>query len=207
MAILSNKYSSIDKKTLHQLRTPPTEVFSLEKDPDLYLLFKLFLSSLKTSAKFYAKNWAAILRQHPDDKILLYNQMKNILARVTGIGSMIHLMCINSCMAFTGPFLQLDRCLKCKEPKPCSITKRLQQEFYTILIRPLLQVLWHNPSSAWRFSYWWEKTLQILAELCKNQSNLSGYDNFFHSSSYLENIRNGNIQDDNMILMFFIDGT
>ena len=61
-----------------------------------------------------------------------YDQMKKILAEVMGIGSVVHPMCRNSCVTFTGPFMDLDHCPKCGEPKHSPISRKYQQEFHTM---------------------------------------------------------------------------
>ena len=96
---------------------------------------------------------ASILRCHPEDNLPSYDQMKKILAEITGVGSVVHPMCRNSCVAFTGPFMDLDHCPKCREPKCCPISRKYQQEFHKMPIGPILQALWHDPQSAHQFEY------------------------------------------------------
>ena len=206
MASHDDIYSGINKETLYRLRNPPTERFMIDKNPDLRMSFELFLNLLKSSIDSYKKTRDAILRRHPDDGIPSHDQMKKILAEVTGVGSVVHPMCKHSCMAYTRPLSKLDKCLKCGKPKLCPVTGKPQQEFHTILIGPVLQALWRDPSSAQRFSYRRHKTSAILAELRENMGHLAAYDDFFHGTEYLENIKNGNIRDDDIVLMFSIDG-
>ena len=92
------------------------------------------------------------------------------------------------------------------KPKLCPVTGKPQQKFHTILIGPVLQALWWDASSTQQFSYQWHKTSAILAELHENMGHLAAYDDFFHGTEYLKNIKNGNIQDDDIVLMFSIDG-
>ena len=70
----------------------------------------------------------------------------------------------------------------------------------------ILQAFWHNPASAKRLSYRQLKTQEIITELQQNSSNISNYEDFLHGSDYLENVRNSNIQDSDMVLMFLLDG-
>ncbi|KAF8957134.1 hypothetical protein BDZ97DRAFT_1670443, partial [Flammula alnicola] len=115
-------------------------------------------------------------------------------------------MCKNSCLAFTGPFANLDRCPKCNEPKLCPTTKKPQQEFHTILLGPILQALWRDASSAKKFYHRRWKTWEIIRDLQTNSGNLSSYDDFYSGSDYLEQVRSGKIQDDDIVLMLSIDG-
>ena len=117
-------------------------------------------------------------------------------------------MCRNSCVALTGPFMDLDHCPKCGEPKRCPISGKYQQEFHTMPIGPILQALsGRDPQSARWFEYRRSKTREIIDKLLRsNFGNLPTYDDFFHGSEYLENVRNGNITNDDIVLMFSIDG-
>ena len=69
-----------------------------------------------------------------------------------------------------------------------------------------MQALWRNPESAKRLHYRRLKTRELIKELQENSGKLSDYEDFLHGSDYLENVRNGNIQDDDMVLMFSLDG-
>ncbi len=115
-------------------------------------------------------------------------------------------MCKNSCVAFTGPFSDLDRCPKCDEPKVCPLTKKPHQEFHTILLGPILQALWREPSSARKFQYRQQITHSIISELEANHGNLASYNDIFYGGDYLESIKQGKISDDDIVLMLSIDG-
>jgi hypothetical protein len=130
-----------------------------------------------------------------------------MITEITGVTSVVHLMCKNSCLAFTGPFSDYDKCPKCNEPKLCPLTKKPYQEFHTMLLGPILQALWREPLSTQRFRYHQTITSAIIAELKTNEGNLSSYNDFFHGADYLENIKKGSISDDNIVLMLSMDGT
>ena len=75
-----------------------------------------------------------------------------------------------------------------------------------MLLGPILQALWREPSSAQRFRYRRTITSAIIAELETNEGNLSSYDDFFHGADYLENVKKGSISDDDIVLMLSMDG-
>ncbi|KAF9471155.1 hypothetical protein BDN70DRAFT_762626, partial [Pholiota conissans] len=100
-ASLDDRYNNMDSKWLRRLRNPPTETFNIENHPDLRLGLDTFLVSINSSVGTYVKMREAILRRHPDDQIPSYDQMKRLITEITGVTSVVHPMCKNSCVAFT----------------------------------------------------------------------------------------------------------
>ena len=199
-------HCKMDQGTIQRLRNPPAILFDVSSHPDLCLGLDLFLANLNSSIESFNANRDAIMRRHPVDHIPSYEQLKRQISDITGVSAVVHHMCINSCLAFTGPFLDLDRCPKCDEPRFCPNTKKPQQEFHTILLGPILQALWRDASSAKQFYHRRWKTWEIIRELQANSGQLSSYEDFYSGSDYLENVRNGKIQDDDIVLMLSIDG-
>jgi len=117
----------MEKNVIQRLRNPPTTPFDITSLPDLRLGIDLFLANMNSSVDSFNANRNAILRRHPEDKVPSYAQMKRLISEITGVDSVVHPMCKNSCLAFTGPFTNLDRCPRCGEPKLCPITKKPQQ--------------------------------------------------------------------------------
>ena len=205
-ASLDDEYNVMDSKWLERLRNPPTQTFLIEDHPDFRLGLDIFMVSMKSSIDSYIATREAILRRHPEDQIPSYDKMKRAITEVIGVSSVVHPMCRNSCIAFTGPFSNLDQCPKCSAPKLCPITKKPYQEFHTILLGPVLQALWREPSSARKFGYRQKITRTIISELAANNGLLSSYDDFFSGSDYLKNVKTGDIGDDDIVIMLSIDG-
>lgn len=199
-------HCKMEQSAIQRLRNPPTTPFEVTSLPDLRLGIDLFLANMNSSVDSFNANRNAILRRHPEDKVPSYAQMKRHISEITGVSSVVHPMCKNSCLAFTGPFANLDSCPKCDEPKLCPITKKPQQEFHTILLGPILQALYRDASSAKKFYYRRWKTWELIRELQAKFGNLSSYDDFFCGSDYLENVRSGKYKDNDIILMLSIDG-
>ncbi len=162
---------------------------------------------MNSSVESFNANRDAIMRRHPAHRVPSYDQMKRQISSITGVGSVIHAMCKNSCLAFTGPFADLDHCPKCGEPKFCPGTKKFQQEFHTILLGP-------------GFTSSVARCIKCKKLLLPTTENLRGSFasfkqtlaispltmNFFSGSDYLENVRSGKIRDNDIILMLSIDG-
>src|ERR1700720_3379224 len=128
--------------------------------------------------------------------------------------ALVHDMCINSCVAYTGPLRDLEICPECGEPRydPIKLAatageaKVARQEFYTIPIGPQLQAFWRNGDSAQRMRYRDICTAKILADLKLSNGFIPSYDDLFHGSDYLEAVNDGHIEEGDVVLMFSIDG-
>ncbi len=171
-------HCKMDRNAIKRMRNPPTVPVDIGSSPDIRLGLDLFLANMNSSVKAYNANRDAFVRRYPMNHVPSYEQMKRHVCDITGVNSVVHPMCKNSCLAFTGPFANLDFCPKCNEPKLCPYTKKPQQEFHTILLGPILQALWRDASSAKQFYYRRWKTWEIIRELQANSGNLSSYDDF-----------------------------
>ena len=127
------------------LRNPTEEELDIN---DRYFRLSLDMYLILTNApqETYRALVAAFLRCHPEakGKLLSYDQIRRRVRNLTGIIPIHDDMCINSCMAFTGPYKDLDTCLECPEPRydPATLhssngmVKRPRQSVTTIPIGP-----------------------------------------------------------------------
>ncbi|KAJ7023773.1 hypothetical protein C8F04DRAFT_969869 [Mycena alexandri] len=125
-------------------------------------------------------------------------------------------MCINSCVAFTGPRANADACTECGasrwDPQRLAdsggATKVARQTFHTIPLGPQLQALWRSEKGATEMRYRTKKTAEVLAELQQNGGKLSNYDDLFCGEDYIRAVQDGKIaeKDSDMVLLFSIDG-
>ena len=204
-ASLDDGVSKLDPEALHRLRHPPTCPAEITS-PDLRLGLDLFLSTINSSQQTYTSARKAILRRHPDDDIPTYNQIKRRIVEITGVESIEHDMCIKSCLAYTGPFAELNTCPECGEPRRDSITKKSRQTFHTMPPGPQLQALWRDKGSAEQMLYRRKVTAMILELLEANGGILPTYDDYFYGSDYIDAVRDGRVQDADMVLMLSLDG-
>ncbi|KAH9961182.1 hypothetical protein BJV74DRAFT_880059 [Russula compacta] len=146
-------------------------------DPDVYLSINLYLA----------------ISQNTYDA--------QTIADLTGIHSITHHMCINTCIAYMGPFSKLEQCPICRDsPYDQAKTKSPQQEFHTIPIGPQLQALWHDKDKADQLKY-------SLRELDENCSIFDSIDDFFHGSTYPEAVAEDKIKSDDIVLMLSMDAS
>ena len=82
---------------------------------DTCMVIDLYLGN--PSEATYETNRSIILRCFPDMNIPSYYKAKCLVADLMGIESVMHHMCINSCVAYTGVLLELNACPMCSKPR------------------------------------------------------------------------------------------
>ncbi|KAJ7674086.1 hypothetical protein DFH06DRAFT_978706 [Mycena polygramma] len=148
-ASLDDEHSSLDSDTLHRLRNPLQDVPTL--DADERLAIDIFLSVSNASVETYKSVRDGLLRRYPENPVLSYHAVKKLVSDLSGVVYVTHDMCINSCMAYTGPFADLTCCPYDREPRYDPKHEGAQvprQQFSTILLGPQLQALRRSPQGA-----------------------------------------------------------
>ncbi len=92
----------------------------------------------------YEANHAAILCYLPHINLPSYYRTTHLVSELTGIESVVYHICINLCIIYTSPFLNLEACPICLEPQYDQFKLCLSggnewiacQEFHTIPVRP-----------------------------------------------------------------------
>ena len=210
-ATLDGPSLGMSDEGLHRLRNPPHEQTSVVIDKNTRLAIDLYLGN--PSKATYETNCEAIRRCHPEDDLPSYYMVKRLVADLTGIESMVHHMCINSCLAYTGPFQDLEVCPLCSEPRydqfrlqSTSGRERVpRQEFHTIPMGPQLQALYRSPESASHAHYLRNEIYRIFADL-EHADLLDEYSDVLHGSDMITAFQDGRVGEDDIVLMFSIDG-
>ncbi|KAH9012670.1 hypothetical protein EDB83DRAFT_2193340, partial [Lactarius deliciosus] len=98
-ASLDDPISGLSTEALDRLRSPSRDQPAQLIDKDSQYAIDLYLAN--PSEATYEANRAASLRRHPNTPLQLYYKTKRLIAELTGIESIVHDMCINSCIAYT----------------------------------------------------------------------------------------------------------
>lgn len=207
-ASLDSEHERLDPDVLDRLRKPEGSCLVVD-DPDLRLSLDLFLSVTTASEDTYSSARTAFLRRHPDDEILSYYQVKRLVEDLSGIIPIIHDMCINSCVGYTGPFAELECCPHCGQSRyETKHGKKVsRKQFSTFPIGPQLQALFRSEDGARSMRYRREYTAKILEELTRNKGQrTSPYTDFFDGSDYIEAVLRKKIADGDIVLVYSIDG-
>ena len=141
-------------------------------------------------------------------------QVKNAIVTLTGVEAVVHDMCTNSCIGFTGPFAHLDHCTECGESRwdpdhlreSQGTVKSPRKQFSTLLVGPQLQAMFRDPLKATEMRYRQKHTEDVLKELERNGGTVPTYNDFFDGIDYLDAYMANEITDDDIVLMFSMDG-
>jgi len=202
----------MDERDIQRLRDAPHEFPFDVEDADFLFVLRAFLSVTNASQETYNSFRAAALARHPDNPFLSFDQMKRRVEQISGVVPIVHDMCINSCAAFTGPFSDRDLCPICSAPRydPIKFARSgaqiPQRQFNTIPIGPILQALYRSPQSAAKMQYRAEATRRIIAYMDTHEGNLEQYNDTCCGRDYLDAVRAGNIQDNDIMIQMSIDG-
>ncbi|KAF8237005.1 hypothetical protein L208DRAFT_1520324, partial [Tricholoma matsutake] len=71
--------------------------------------------SSDNSATLFNSTRETVLIRYLNDNPLTYDKLKQKIRNLTGIMPIIHDMCPNSCLAYTGPFSDQTTCMCCGE--------------------------------------------------------------------------------------------
>ena len=155
-----------------------------------FLLFSLFCKKVKEVKKKY---FQVFLMHSPHINIPSYYRTTCLVSDLTGIELVIHHMCINSCIVYTGPFLDLEACPLCSELRYDQFKLRSSggkkktacQEFHTIPVGPQLQVLYREPESTVNAHYLHEERERVLLDINRN-GYLDRYSDVLHGTDLIE---------------------
>ena len=213
-AIQEIKNASLDaqfeEEDLSYLRNPTEEELNIN-DQYFRLSLDMYIILTNASQETYRELVAAFLRCHPEakGKLLSYDQIRRRVKNLTGIILIRDDMCINSCMAFTGPYKDLDTCLKCPQSRydpdllrsSNGTIRKPRQSMTTIPIGPQIQALWSHRLSAEKMSY-----RKRITDTLLSQDELPHIlTDYTEGEDYLTHVA-PNLGSHDTVLMFSADG-
>ncbi|KAF9019797.1 hypothetical protein BDZ89DRAFT_1116600 [Hymenopellis radicata] len=213
-ARLDDKYSKLSPEDIDLIRNPAREQLSLD-DPGFRLSLDIFLAVTgRASQKTYSDIRDAIHRYNPTAEMLTYGILTRRIKAMTGVVPIMHDMCINSCLAYTGAFHDLMNCTYCGEAryKPLRTSPgefdqgAPRRQFMTIPLAMQAQAVWRHPATAEDMSYAFKELQKVLEEKQRN----GGLPDVFHDivcgEDLLQAMREGKIKEHDLLLLFSMDG-
>ena len=192
-----------DEILLDQIRNPSSHIQSIDRLSKLLNDIFIAMSSCG-SQQLYADFRAALSRFDPAIELDSYYVVKSRVEKMTGVFRVMTDMCPNGCIAYTGPFADLEACTKCQtsryeqESDPRK-KKKPRKQFSTI-------AQWKSPEGAYRMRYRNRKTDEIKVQLVRTGGLIKEYDDIFHGTDYIEAVNKKQIKDDDVVVSWSIDG-
>jgi hypothetical protein len=215
---------SLPADVIDRLRNPITNIFDLDEQEALRTGIELFLATETASEAVFNQSRDVFHRamdrmgvSENFEPIPSLFQVKERIKEITGVYPLMHDMCPKTCMAYTGPFSELEACTKCARPRydpealaaSGGIRKIPQRQFLTLPIGPQLQALWRTPEGAEAMRYRLNLTKELFQKADARPDKkivIDQYEDIFHGDAYLNAVRSGNLKDNDMVLMLSIDG-
>ena len=113
-----------------------------------------FLNNTLSSREHYETLRRIELMHNSDDAILSFDQVKRRIRWLSGVVPLEHDMCTNSCVAFTGPYSELDCCPRCSESRHFPGSTKPQSD-----------------SRRFRLALWFKRSMLLLS--CLNICTIS----------------------------------
>ena len=191
-----------------RLKNPGPDPQLNVNDADLKHSLGIFFSMTGSSRHAYEEVARHTRIRHPEDKFLSFDQVKRRIEELSGIVPIHQDMCVNTCMAFTGPYKDSNVCDFCGEPRyeGAHGANKPRRQFTTIPIGPVIQALYHSPSSAKEMKHRARRTAEIFEKLDENNGVLDEWDDIYCGTDYLDAVDRGDIQDRDIVLQLSIDG-
>jgi hypothetical protein len=195
----------LDASVVNELRNPQKDPPNELQDPDVRLSLNLFIDCKHASQKTYKSVCKSIKRRFPEANPLSYYSVNNMVAKISGVVSIADDMCVNSCLAYVGPFKDLEECSVCSEPRYTRNNTPVKQ-VCTIPLGPQIQALRRSPQGAAAMRYRDEKTTRILNAFDADVGDDQIYDDIFSGEDFLAMHDRLNLTANDTTVMFSLDG-
>ncbi|KAG1887444.1 uncharacterized protein F5891DRAFT_967157, partial [Suillus fuscotomentosus] len=151
-AFLDDPESGLDAATVERIRNLPQHHLSLDDDTDLKSAVKLYLKLSHAGKDYEAARQSLMESKDVEDFLTLY-QAKRAVEQLSGVSGIMHDMCFNLCVGFTGQFVHLGSCPICRSLRYDQVVlaqskgrkKVARKQFATIPFSPQLQAMFRNP--------------------------------------------------------------
>ena len=141
-----------------------------------------------------------------DNATLSFDQVKRRIRWLSGVVPLEHDMCTNLCVAYTGPYSDLESCPRCSEPCYVPRSTKPQKQFSTIPIGLVVQAFYASSELSQHMHYL-KKTLAVNLETASNNLGLLDiYNDTTCGQELLHAWHDGCFRRNDIALQFSIDG-
>ncbi|KLO11181.1 hypothetical protein SCHPADRAFT_831526, partial [Schizopora paradoxa] len=201
---------------IERLRNPIQAPLQLD-DRGLLFSMRLFFILERSSQETYQNVRELEQEFHDDFEVLSLDQVKRQIQSHSGVVPIKNDMCPNSCIAYTGPrYSKLETCPFCSESRydlkilaeTNGRKKVARQKYYTIPLGPVLQCLFRTVQGCNDMEYFWKFMTKILSTVdhVNTTINIETFEDSGSGSEFIEAVLKGIIKEDDILLMFSLDG-
>ena len=200
------KGSGMQDDNIKNLCEPGPERELLSPSPLLQSL-RHHINNDMSSREHYEKIRRIEMSHNVDDQILSFDVVRRRILWLSGVVPMEHDMCINSCVAYTGPYSDLESCPRCSEPRYTpGRTKKSRKRFSTIPIGPIIQAFYGSRQVAQSMHYLEKRLAELLTAVTGVSGRILVYDDTACGRELLDAWNNGRFGKSDIALQFSIDG-
>jgi hypothetical protein len=167
---------------------------------------RIFLSTTNASQATYDAIRSTMINCYPDDPFLSFRQMKRRVEQLSGVVPISYDMCPDTCVGFTGPLADCERCPMCGKDRYRSGTREPHRQFITIPLGPVIQALYGSLETAERMHYREQATTEILKYARAHSGKVREYNDTTCGRDYLEAVEAGKIKNDDVLVQLSLDG-
>jgi hypothetical protein len=215
-ASLDDDVTHMSPAAIERLRNPPSQRLQIADGGTRHSI-STYLALEHASQQAYERVlWST--RQNLSDSpaargMLTFHAAEKFITQFTGVEATEHDMCPNSCLAFTGPYADLEACPLCDfsrwDEARLKFTqgrvKQAARKALTIPLGPQLQARFRDPKSAQDMTYLSCRTNEVLAELQKS-CTIPVIDDIVMGHDYLSTYLQGDIKPRDIVLSISLDG-
>ncbi|KAG1746872.1 hypothetical protein EDB19DRAFT_1607628, partial [Suillus lakei] len=153
-ASLDDPVAKLTPEALEKLRNPPQQPPHIESPIICHGVEMYFHLKHVVQAAYKGIADSAARRFPGAEDIPTSHSVEHLIAKLSGVDSVKNHMCLNTCIAFTGPFTDLKQCPFCDSHQYDQLKLEatgkqvLTHEFHIIPLGLQLQALWRDPKSA-----------------------------------------------------------
>ena len=180
-------------------------VLDLEDPSPLLRSLRHFINNSGSSWAHYNGIQEIKLLNNPSDAFMSFDQVKWCLLWLSSIVPLEHDMCPNTCVAYTGPYKELDTCPHCPLSRYFPNTNMPWKRFTTLPIGPVIQAFYRSRKLAEHMHYL-ERALTANADHAQRAGgSLDKYDDISCGNDILSAWTSGALRKSDVALQLSID--
>jgi hypothetical protein len=196
--------SGMDTEDIENLRNPGPALDLLDPLPFLRSL-RHFINNAGLSRDHYDNLRAIELLNNPKDEFLSFDQVKRCVCHLSGVVPLEYDMCPDSCIAYTGPYGELDRCPHCHTTCYFPDSHKPRKRFATVPIGPVIQAFYGSHETAEQMHYLERKLAENTEKANLNGGKLLVYNDTACSRDLLDAWNTGQFRKHDIALQLSID--